>query len=647
MFRVLLLTFLMLVSRTVFAAAFNPDWGNVGVFSDAQSCAACHRASSDQDPGIASVMRFPLADNGADVSPSQQWTHSVMAHAFNDPYFQAKVEDESALFPALSGFIEDKCLTCHTPMAHTHAHQANVDLTLDASCPLPNGCYRISTADTQDHAREGVSCTLCHQIRDLNLGNSASFSGNYSIAAAGDIDALTIYGPHQNPITGVMVNNTQYTPAFGSQTTTSGHCATCHTLYTPTLGADNDTPTGDNFLEQGAFLEWQNSVYFTGNSNEQQCQGCHMPQPEPGAYASRVAVMPNGNVNESWPVRSPFFTHSMVGGNTYLLELLRDYRVQLEIDTSTSVAGFDAKIAETRSLLQNGTASLTIARADVAADQLLVDVDVINHTGHKLPTGYPSRRMWIHLTVRDANNQVVFESGAVDANGRLSTDSDRLAAACLAVAKPPGFSSDDCYEPHRDVIDDADEIAIYEAVMADTNSDITHVLLYADSYLKENRIPPRGFTDAQAIAIESQTRPAGTGGDADFNAANGVEGSGSDTVHYVVDLAADTGPYQVDARLLFQAVQPSFINSMHTSAPRVDQFKAMAQLNPPTVEVLTSSSALSGNSGTTSDSSGGGGGGGCMLGNVNGRFDPVLPGLALGLIALPGLRRRQKAADYR
>ena len=38
----------------------------------------------------------------------------------------------------------------------------------------------------------------------LFSSNSASFSGNYSIAAAGDSDALTIYGPHQNPVTGAQ-----------------------------------------------------------------------------------------------------------------------------------------------------------------------------------------------------------------------------------------------------------------------------------------------------------------------------------------------------------------------------------------------------------------------------------------------------------
>ena len=368
-----------------------------------------------------------------------------------------------------------------------------------------------------------------------------------------------------------------------------------------------------------------------------------MPEPDPGVYSSRTAVRPNGTVNEAWPVRSPFFTHSMIGGNTYLLELLRDYRADLEIENTTSIAGFDAKIAETRSLLQNATATLNITQAVVSGNELDIDIEVINLTGHKLPTGYPSRRMWLHMTVTDANNQVVFESGAVDADGQLSTDSNRLSANCLAVSKPPGFSSDDCYEPHRDVINNASQVAIYETVLSDTNGDITHVLLHADSYLKENRIPPRGFTNNAANAIEPQTRPAGIAGDGDFN-VNTVEGSGSDVVHYRIDPGNQNGPYRVDVRLLYQAVQPAFIDSMHTNAQRVDRFKAMAQQNPPTVEVLASSSTVSttggGNPATASGSSSGGGG--CTM-NRNGSADLALPLLALIIVlGYPGCRRWAK-----
>jgi hypothetical protein len=200
--------------------------------------------------------------------------------------------------------------------------------------------------------------------------------------------------------------------------------------------------------------------------------------------------------------------------------------------------------------------------------------------------------VWIQLTVKNANNQIIFDSGKPDASGTISTDAKRLEPACLAIEKPQDFDSSDCYEPHRDVITDDSQIAIYETVLADTNGNITHVLLHADTYLKENRIPPQGFTNSQATSIEPQMIPAGVTGDADFNALNNQEGSGSDTVHYQVGVAGQTGPFRVEAKLHYQAIQPSFVNSLHADAGRVNRFKVMYEENPPTVETLASTSAV-------------------------------------------------------
>jgi len=588
----------------------------VGVFTDAETCSRCHRASSDLDPAIAAVMRFPLQDDGNDISPSNQWRHSMMGQSFSDPYFRATVEDEVSAFPGLAGLIEDKCLTCHSPMAHTHAHQTNSDLTQDATCSDPDGCYRLSTASIQDHAREGISCTLCHQVKSDNLGDEVSFSGNFSIAAAADLDAMTVYGPFQNPHPGgsnAMFTNSGYTPRFGSQVTDSGHCATCHTLFTPTIDVDTGVPTGSNFLEQGPFLEWKNSVYFTGANQEQQCQDCHMPDPMPGAYTTRIAVRPNGTVNTQWPERMPFYTHSMVGGNTYILELLRDNRVALGIENSTTVAGFDAKVAETLNLLQNAAADLAVIRFERSGNELFIDVLLTNKTGHKLPTAYPSRRMWLHLAVRDAGNQIVFESGAPAADGHISTDAGRLMADCLARTKPPGFTNVGCFEPHRDVIDAAAQVAIYETVLGDTNDHITHVLLHAASYLKDNRLPPEGFSNTQADLIEPQTKPSGIGNDGDFNVANNQEGSGTDTVHYRVPVNDPNAAYSVDVRLLYQTIQPGFIDGLQSNGSLVNDFKQMVAQSSPSVEVLISGSANLPAIGAVGGG-GGGGGGLCSLG---------------------------------
>jgi hypothetical protein len=326
----------------------------------------------------------------------------------------------------------------------------------------------------------------------------------------------------------------------------------------------------------------------------------------------------------------------LAGGNTYLLELLRDNRTALGIDTGTTVAGFDAQIAATRGLLQSQTAALDLTAASINGSELAADVRVTNLTGHKFPTGFPSRRAWLHVTVRDAAGQVVFESGAVDANGRIGTDAAHTAPACVAPVKAPGFDSSACFEPHRDVIDSAAQVAVYEAVLADTGAAITYVLLHADSYLKDNRLLPAGFTAAQAAVIEPQTLPVGTAGDADFNRAGGVEGSGTDTVHYRIALPAVNAPYRVDAALLFQSVRPGFVDGLSSNTTRVNAFKSLYQARPSTVETLASASRQVTVTGIAPGAAGSGGG--CSLGAAGGP-DPLWPGLLLAAAA--GLARRR------
>jgi len=190
------------------------------------------------------------------------------------------------------------------------------------------------------------------------------------------------------------------------------------------------------------------------------------------------------------------------------------------------------------------------------------------------------------VSVKDATGTLIFESGAADARGYISTDQARLKADCMAIDKLDGFDSSLCYEPHRDAIVDPSQVAIYETVLGDANGDITHTLLHGAQCLKDNRIPPRGFSNSVAASIEPQTVPAGVSGDADFNCVNTGEGCGVDTVRYQVDIEGQTGPYTVDARLLYQATQPGFVDGMHTDGDRVNRFKVMYDAVLPSVEVL-------------------------------------------------------------
>ena len=209
--------------------------------------------------------------------------------------------------------------------------------------------------------------------------------------------------------------------------------------------------------------------------------------------------------------------------------LLNRYRDELGV-VATS-AEFDVALGATIANLQTSTAQLSIARAVRSGARLIADVHLRNLTGHKLPTGYPSRRAWLHVVVRDRAGRIVFESGAIAPNGSIAgndNDADPLTV-----------------EPHYSEIREAGQVQIYESVMRDASGRPTTGLLRAVGYLKDNRLLPRGFDKSNAdprIAVIGSADQ-----DADF-------GDSGDLVRYAIDVNEAAGPFHIDAELRFQVI---------------------------------------------------------------------------------------------
>jgi hypothetical protein len=227
--------------------------------------------------------------------------------------------------------------------------------------------------------------------------------------------------------------------------------------------------------------------------------------------------------------RADFGRHVFRGGNFFMLQLLNRYRGQLGVQAPPQEYG--SAVQRTLQHLGSAAATLSLACGPVADGRLEAKVTVRNLAGHKLPTAYPSRRVWIHFTVADASGKVVFESGAFAANGSIrGNDND---------AHP------DRYEPHHDRIDRSGQVQIYEAILAAPDDTITTGLLTASHYAKDNRVLPRGFDKQTAraeIAVHGKARS-----DASFRAGN-------DMVQYVVDVSAGQRPFQVSAELWYQPI---------------------------------------------------------------------------------------------
>ena len=502
---------LLLSANSSIFAAFSP------VFATSEECAFCHTSSATA-----------LIDSeGNDLSIADDWSSTMMANSFRDPLFRAKVESEMSRNPHLADVIEDKCLTCHTPMGRTQAIRDGGE------------SYSLSTAENSELAWDGVSCTLCHQIQGDNFGSEQSFSGNYLIS-----NDRNIFGPYKQVFPNPMINHVNYLPVYGEQVDRPELCATCHTLFTPYI--DRDGKIAGKFPEQTPFLEWLNSTY-SSSENYQSCQDCHMPRiDEPVKITNRP---PWYQVRQT-----PFWKHHFIGGNKFVLTIMRDQREHLGI--MVSEAQFERTIKRTAERLGRETAGISISRLEQRGNRLMVDVGVYNKTGHKFPTGFPSRRAWIHLSVADAQGQVIFESGNYTSQGEI-------------------IGLNDSYEPHYNLVDSAEQIQIYESILGDISGTQTYTLLQAATYLKDNRLPPKGYLKSGPMA-EFTTIQGDAATDNNFNVSDNLEGSGVDLVTYAIVTDGVSYPLTVKAELLYQSSNRRFLENLFTDdTPAVSRFKQM------------------------------------------------------------------------
>jgi hypothetical protein len=218
-----------------------------------------------------------------------------------------------------------------------------------------------------------------------------------------------------------------------------------------------------------------------------------------------------------------------VGGNFFVQRMLNRYRGELGVVALP--AELEGAAARTVEHLQSKTARVAIVRLDVTAARLNADISVENLGGHKFPTAYPSRRAWLHVKVLDRNNQTLFESGALNANGSITgNDNDADAGR---------------FEPHYDEVSQPDQVQIYEDIMVGQNGVPTTGLLTAVRFIKDNRLLPLGF---QKERVEQEIAPQGTAmADDDFV-------GGGDKIRYAIPLTEVQGPLRVDVELWFQPI---------------------------------------------------------------------------------------------
>jgi hypothetical protein len=468
--------------------------GTSTLFSGSGNCILCHQSNG-------SAMTW----NGIDVSPITYWRSTMMGNASKDPLWRAMVAEEVHNFPQHQELIESTCLKCHSPLGYTQA--------------IYNGQTGYSMAELKQDplANDGVSCTACHQIKPDNFGTQQSYSGNYIIAA----DSI-LYGPYENSDTTLMWAIIGYKSQFSPHVNQSELCATCHTLFTPTL--DEQGNIVGSFPEQTPYIEWKNSVY---PSQDIQCQDCHMPK-----IYDPIKISGMG----SFPDRTPFWRHTFVGGNFYMQNLLKNNIDSLGLTAEPE--HFDSTSSRTEYSLKERSIELT-ASTSYQNDLLEVKLYIKNLTGHKIPTGIPFRRMWIHLKVEQGVGNVVFESGEWDGTGKI-------------------FDYNSDYEPHYDLINSEDQVQVYEGVFVNTEQQVTYTLLRAAEYIKDNRLPPQGFT-TNSVSYDTVKIVGDAVDDTNFNRYGMYQGSGGDSVTYLIPTLPNT-EYRITAEVCYQTVKTQLVD---------------------------------------------------------------------------------------
>ncbi len=471
------------------------------VFATGDGCAMCHSASPD-----ARAMRSPTGD---DVSPHALWEASMMANAFRDPYYRAQLARESAADPERAESVQALCLRCHAPMAHHTARLGN------------EPALTLAAAEKSPFAEDGVSCTVCHQIQPDGLGTEATFNGRPKIEKG-----RVIFGPYEDPALGPMRMHSGFTPKGSAHIKSSAHCGSCHTLSTG--------HTGSEFPEQTPYLEWKNSVFNDEEGKtptSRSCQECHMPRIAP----TKIARNPMGR-DFNIPARPDYAAHLFVGGNAFMLDILRNGAKELGVRAPAE--SFARLAAAARKQLAEDTASLAISPFRQAEGRVSFDVVVTNRTGHKFPTGYPARRAWLRVEVR-AGDDVLFRSGGFDSAGRITGVADERAL------------------PHFDRITSPEQVVVYECVPVDAEGKPTTMLTKMAKMGKDNRLLPAGWKPDGPHS--DATAPTGTVGDADFV-------GGSDTVHFDVPIkAAADDALTVVAWLFYQPIPPGWAEPLRGS----------------------------------------------------------------------------------
>ena len=238
-------------------------------------------------------------------------------------------------------------------------------------------------------------CGTCHDVSNPAVGNLAHNNGAQATA-----DPVVSGGTLGGPVDGkAAFNNFPYKYGIVERTFSEYKSSNVPLI----LVSDYLSLPAD--LQDGAFRAGYESAIVGGTGGNYEdgtlryfsCQTCHL-RPIEGQ-----------GCDKNPPVRKDLPLHDMIGGNYWMPEAIQwlDARGLLRLGgglTAGQISALNDGIPRAQKQLSQA--------ATLIVDKAKDTVKIINHTGHKLISGYPEgRRMWLRITWYDSGSNVIRVDG--------------------------------------------------------------------------------------------------------------------------------------------------------------------------------------------------------------------------------------------
>lgn len=322
-----------------------------------------------------------------------QWANSNHKNLVgSNPYYM--------LLEAIAGEVEGEefrqwCMGCHNPSGLTTgltrtSHNMNEN-SLANTLFEKNGKNLVDNYKKHGNARleEGVSCLTCHRISEASsVGNSSytlDLTNRKKYPFEDDETSIRSYLGHKFINAKPKEHKDSYMKPLYKD---PKYCASCHDETSPT--------TGKKIVS--TYQQWKESEYNNPNdkAKNKTCIDCHMTNLEDGKFSPLRGVSTSGGV-----MKDDVKVHYFAGSNHFL-------------------SGLKDKKAEDQTIQLLRTS----AKLDVNIKDNQVHVGVTNvGAGHHLPTGVADfRELWLDITIKDKNKNIVFSSGKLKEDGNLGED---------------------------------------------------------------------------------------------------------------------------------------------------------------------------------------------------------------------------------